>query len=384
MSGDSNVWRVLLILVLQASVDSRHKWCGPTDLKHRSYELPVRWPYPSIRLVMETQPKGCDLYWDRSFCRRLEAGLDFEPECHVVEVISSFLVGCHQRVCRAVDLGANNGWMTAYMLALGASVVSAEAQADLVNAVNETIELNCWRDRGKVLFAFVEADPAANGMRTMHKGYRAGLKPKRIVLPPVPAWPIDKILLGAASERHDSRRGGLPTLQLLKMDADGPEGSWLERIDALLAQGLMRIETMVVECSGCKPQTLHRLQKVHGYQIFQLDMHIDQRFLDARGIDVYSGFRPALSAQPDFVDERYSVRLMRHLYHFRQNMTLQEWVSIPKGLVRMKHPQYLLTLLELVEPHREHPLARKPPSLERKTSGWRPGVTETALRAARG
>lgn len=44
--------------------------------------------------------------------------------------------------------------------------------------------------------------------------------------------------------------------------------------------------------SGATP-----LQSVHGYTIYLLDMHIDRRFIDARGIDVYAGRALDLAAR---------------------------------------------------------------------------------------
>ena len=52
-----------------------------------SYTLPPRFPFAPIQLVMESEPRTCNFYKETAFCERLEQGLDYEPENHV---ISSF------------------------------------------------------------------------------------------------------------------------------------------------------------------------------------------------------------------------------------------------------------------------------------------------------
>eukprot|EP00966_Prymnesium_polylepis_P073332 1702611-Prymnesium_polylepis.1 len=83
--------------------------CGPTELFDRSYDMPRRWPYAPVFLVMERTPTTCDLYAHgaRYFCCEFSRGRTHEPERHVTEVITSFLTGCLAagRVCNTVDLG---------------------------------------------------------------------------------------------------------------------------------------------------------------------------------------------------------------------------------------------------------------------------------------
>ena len=54
-----------------------------------------------------------------------------------------FSPDCGRRKCRSLDLGANNGWMTAYMLQLGSHVVAVEPSVDFAwaNAPDRKIEL---------------------------------------------------------------------------------------------------------------------------------------------------------------------------------------------------------------------------------------------------
>ena len=278
-------------------------YCGPPKLLSRSYQLPSAYPFQDgIRLVMEQQPGACDLYPRHvdcdaphgcgrfhTFCERMAAGLSFEPEWHVREVIASFLVGCDQpgrrhHPCWAMDLGANNGWFSLMMLSLGAHVTSVEAQPDLAAALNESVQLNCWSWRANVHNAYVIAErpEMINRSALERQFWRAGNE-FRSGNTGVPLVMIDELLCG--------RRAMIAEWTLIKLDADGPEGSWLERIEQLLGLGRVRVRTIVVECNGCDAELMHRMQSVHGYDIYQLDMHIDKRFLDAKGHDVYSRYK---------------------------------------------------------------------------------------------
>ena len=75
----------------------------------------------------------------------------------VREVLISFLSGCSTRAngCRAADFGGNNGWMSMYMLALGANVTSIEPASDFAEAIHLSGRLNCWSHRHVVLNALI-------------------------------------------------------------------------------------------------------------------------------------------------------------------------------------------------------------------------------------
>lgn len=136
---------------------------------NRSYTVAANYPFAPFELVMETMPGTCDLYSyrARNFCCGMQtaATASAHTESHVRDALASLLggQGCHtrpaSRLCRAVDLGANNGWNTLMMLQLGASVVAVEPQPDLARALRESIELNCWSGRGKVINAMACAPP---------------------------------------------------------------------------------------------------------------------------------------------------------------------------------------------------------------------------------
>eukprot|EP00930_Biecheleria_cincta_P092679 TRINITY_DN8268_c0_g2_i3.p1 TRINITY_DN8268_c0_g2~~TRINITY_DN8268_c0_g2_i3.p1 ORF type:complete len:386 (-),score=41.51 TRINITY_DN8268_c0_g2_i3:26-1183(-) len=354
-------------------------FCGGKDLLSRSYLLPSRFPFPPIRLVMEWIPGTCDFYTS-NFCSALEEDRHFEPDYTVREAIASFLDGCHWRVCRTLDLGANNGWMSAYMLSMGAHVLAVEPQPDLVEGLKATIALNCWERRGKVLRGFVDAHPGSQGQRPVSKfHWREGGQLQDNAFPIVDVMPLDKVIEAAASMAtpEDLSPGADLEIELVKMDADAPEGDWLRRIDQLLSRSTgpsngtrrIHIETIIAECHSCSALTLYRLQQRHGYHIYLLDMHIDRRFLDARGTDVYQKSQPD-SSLPGHLTELYAIRFMRHIYYVQPNLTLDQWRA---GILDGENDwHYVLTKKKLLEPRREHHAAIISPSPARRASGYKP------------
>lgn len=348
-------------------------FCGGARLMERSYLLPPVYPFRPIRMVMEDQPGSCDYYRKRSFCQKVAEGHSFEPEYHVREVIASFLHGCGAwRSCRALDLGANNGWHTASMLALGAHVTALEPQRDLARGVQDTAALNCAADRLTLINAFVRPDPDAAGSSAIGSQWRAGGPPKGYGFQAgsVPNVPLDQVAVGAEFD-------------LVKIDTDGPDGALLGRFESLLSAKKTKVSTFVVECHNCSDALMWRLQNVHKYTVCLLDMHIDRRFIDAGGVDAYQRAprRDAGSASPEhpapqpplppFVAELYSIRLMKHLYAFRPGMSLEDWRQA-SGLTRAFENQYLLTREPLLERRFEHPWAAAHPSPNRIAAGYVP------------
>ena len=304
-------------VLLYSALPQRAEPCAQNQgLRARSYRMPSRFPFPSIRLVMEAEPGTCNLYRDSEFCSRFSSGRDFEPEYHVKEAVASFLTGCHLRACPTIDLGANNGWVSSYMLSLGAPVLSVEPQADFAAALRDSAALNCWAGRSAVFNGFATHKPRAQGragfgeppLERMNMStrfiYRAGGIPTRLGSSPawvhaVPVVPLNSILLGHPSKELDAallggegsalegrgsspgstmlcRLHGLcggettgvtqgskqlvPWYELIKIDVDGPEGAWLGHIERLLTTRKLRVNTMIVECHQCLSTTLHRLQ----------------------------------------------------------------------------------------------------------------------------
>ena len=412
---------------------ARHKVPHCSDaLLQRAYTLPPRWPIDAFHLVMELgTPGSCDLYAHRSrgFCcdlGRREGGrhqrLTDEPEPHMMEAIASFLEDCSRRPaarqCRALDLGANNGWMTSAMLSLGSHVVAVEPAADFARAINETATLNCWSDRltihnsracvrGRGECFEPRRCPDCSGCGGWRWGNIYGLDQNKVRygrncssilnLPDtVGGRDFEELLWEAAGP--DGR------IDLLKMDADGPEGQWMNALERLLSSGggergergengerggssssphtsggggrRLRVHTIIVEASAVEPRTMVRFQSNHGYTVLRLDQHDGRRWLTPEGFDAFSAegtierlgrfvdeheaadrkhckYSPPTRLVPmgdnisrlQLEDEWFGVRNMRHVFHIKPNLTEQGWTTIMQPAIKCSYPgQYVLTL----------------------------------------
>lgn len=79
----------------------------------------------------------------------------------------------------------------------------------------------------------------------------------------------------------------------------------------------------------------------------------------------YSNFSANLDL-PSFIEERYSLRLMRHVYYLRPGLTIDDWCAVERLVRPAMKPQYVLTREELLEARVEHPRATKRLSVERR------------------
>ena len=61
---------------------------------------------------------------------------------------------------------------------------------------------------------------------------------------------------------------GTGEIDLIKMDADGPEGLWLKALKVMLhGDRPLRVRTVIVEASFVNPETMHHFQNVLGYTV---------------------------------------------------------------------------------------------------------------------
>jgi SAM-dependent methyltransferase len=415
---------------------ARHKapHCS-TALLQRAYTLPPRWPIDAFHLIMELgTPGSCDLYAHKSrgFCcdlGRHDVGrhnrLTDEPEPHIMEAIASFLEGCSRRSgtrrCRALDLGANNGWMTAAMLSLGSHVVAVEPSADFARAIHETAALNCWSDR----LTIYNSRACVPGVPGSSKCFEPELCPD---CSGCGGWRWGNIYghdqNRAKYGRNCSRNFNLPEsvggrdfeellweaagpdgkIDLLKMDADGPEGRWMSLLERLISgrgdseRGgrRLRVHSIIVEASHVEPRTMVRFQSSHGYTVLRLDQHDGRRWLTPEGFDAFSAngtierldrfqkehepadrkhckYSPPTRLVPmgdnisrfALEDEWFGVRALRHVFHIKPNLTEQGWTTVMQPVIRCSYPgQYVLTL---DPPHRLLPEER---SVKRALPGY--------------
>lgn len=315
--------------------------CGPPELYARSYTMRPLWPFPPLHLVMEDAPGTCDMYRSRAACCKVAAHIGLGNEHNTMrDAVVSLLAGCAARPtsspCRAIDLGANNGWISAYMLSLGAHVVSVEPQPDLARALNDTITLNCWRGRSVVHNAFACGKGASLGCmrpKPAMRGWRLGGIPKastsreRIV----PGLELTPLLTELAAANHH--------FDLMKLDGDGPEPKWLASIDALLSQGTLSVGAILVEGNGLKAQNVRRFQQVHNFEVYRLDLYDSRRRMRNDGWDDFSPpgtigrlDRDGPLARDAQEKELFGVRTMRHLFRFQRNLTLRQFHQMLKPL----------------------------------------------------
>lgn len=386
--------------------------CGGASTFARSYTLQPRWPFDAWHLVMEMEPGTCDLYNRkvRSFCCKL-ANENKEPERHIREAIASFLADCGRRKCRSLDLGANNGWMTAYMLQLGSHVVAVEPSVDFAWAMRQTAKLNCgWEPRLEVVNAracgrlgrpqaVAQCFKASNASRCGADGWRYGNtygEPQllRRLGPGCLAalgYQANYTVRGVALEELLLQAAGTTgVIDLIKMDADGPEGMWMQEIEELVRQRRLKVRHIIVEGHGLSPEVMRRFQSEHSYTVLRLDEHDGRRFILPTGWDEWSApgqierldrfaaehrdsdslfqlssprFRlengtrvlPAADGKSrlELEEELFSIRAMRHVFRVRPQMTLQGWVTLLNPMVYHGYQLHWALMLDgerLLEP----------------------------------
>ncbi|CAG9461017.1 unnamed protein product [Pedinophyceae sp. YPF-701] len=312
---------------------------------------------------METKPGTCDKYSStgRGVCERMAHGRDFEPEWHVREALASLLLQCQdpERHCRALDIGANIGYMSAFMASLSTEVVALEMQSDLANLLQETARMNCWQDRFTVLNGLVALDPAMDG-QMQEVDSKWGWRPYGGHRPD--SWHVPFILLDNIVDGK--------SWDLIKMDIDSFEGAILVRLEEMLSAGRIEVRSILVELNPMQAEdaaaadrALYRLQQVHGYDVYRLNMHLDQRFINQKGWDVYAHYQD-VGVDQRIWEEMFSVRLMRYLQRARQLPDPADWSKVSGVTVPGTDlpPQLLLTKDNLLETTRlEHPSVKRYP-----------------------
>ena len=126
----------------------------------------------------------------------------------------------------------------------------------------------------------------------------------------------------------------------------------------------------MAEGSNIRPETMHRLQHVHGYSFWRLDWLDGRRFLRPDGWDAYSPpgtFAPLLRYRAQhasidgehskyspkhlrnghsggnetrdlYEDEMFSIRAMRHVFRVKDNTTLHGWYRLLQPVARRGWP----------------------------------------------
>jgi len=242
------------------------------------------------------------------------------------------------------------------MLSLGAHVVSVEPQADLAQALNETVQLNCWGERSTLINAL--ACPRGRRPCLRSQVPRAAFRhgggvPSHVVLPEVSGLPLIDILT--------SHSGG-EKVDFLKLDGDGPERMWLDEVHHLIKNGNLVVDAITIEhmpqTRAINRRTLQSLQRL-GYDIFRLDTDDLRRWIDRFGWDAFSppftyrrlmhrSRNGTMTEDPrrSLETEVLSLRTIRHAWLAHDDLSdsqWQQWISsVDDELIRWHTMEILI------------------------------------------
>ena len=256
----------------------RAPMCVPGEWEGVAVTAPRFHPIPAFEMVVGTRDNPCHFL----NCKQFSAGLMEYPERFVIEGLAAILGDCGFRKCHALDFGGNLGYVNSYAAALGARVVSIEPQGDLSTANAATIKHNCWHHRVTNLHGLVELDAKKAGVSTTAKGFwrpavKIGAPGSKSKPETVMRHYIGDVvdLLGAPDNNVD----------FIKIDVDSIDLSILEWFLVKMKQGLVNVNTILIETKGSGPLFFSAQQL--GMDIYQMDHHLVTRFFDSTGQDVY-------------------------------------------------------------------------------------------------
>jgi FkbM family methyltransferase len=322
-----------------------------------SYAFPKFFPMPPAKIVLETESRQCDLFGGPQVCLDFSDGLHFEPEYHVREAVLSFLSTClHRDDCLSIDIGANIGQFSIMMAALGSRVIAVEGQIALATALQRSAEVNCFQDSLVVHNAYIDLDESKHGLRQYHDG--SGGRP---------------IMAGhPASTYHQQNEecctkvfGEINTIawktlllqsrniDFIKIDIDSFEIDLMHQALDLISQGKINVSTFVVELRDPGFEFLQTLFAA-GYHAYFLNIHLENRWIDPKGWDVYRNFTGSL--YPAAFEERFAQRFMRYVIYIRPDVTREDFQSISDKLSKTGGAfEFLITKENLLERRFEYP-----------------------------
>lgn len=313
-----------------------------------TYLTPDFFPYPRVPLVMETTPGTCDLFWRGGAvrpnpCDKFSERRIYEPDPHNREAIATALHHCRYRACHSVDIGANIGYITAFMAMLGSTVIAVEPQLDLARALAQTVLVNGWQDRVTVHAGFAAMEEVA-GTRTMGVGMGWRFVNDGIVTP----W--DAPFINMAAHMVAAR---VPTFDLVKVDTDSVDGPLLAGLLRLLRSGAVNVTTIITEFTGGTAAQLFDFQQL-GYTIYRLNVHMLLRLFDSTGADRLAHFGPV--QLPPLTEERFFVRYMKYALKVLPAARAEELEPLARGTYCPGGcVQFMITRLQLEEPAYVHP-----------------------------
>ena len=288
--------------------------CPPeADLVAASYPVTLKsvldptFKFDTIETVMEAHPGTCDVF-SSTFCCDLAHGTsdNVGVDAAIVSSIAAFLHYCHEHApagqeCDAIDIGANMGTMSKYMLSTGARVRAIEPQKDLSTLVWNTACRNGWGGR-MMTFNNAVTSVASEAGSTLTLGYSSkfggkadewGFRPdgghrsKNAPVLSAQKIYIDEVIAAGASN-----------LAFVKIDTDSVDDQLMQRFIQLMQAGSVTVSTFTVEEPGAATcWTMHTL----GYSLYiTVNVHTQFSPSPAWGAGVVST-RAAISCLLSFV-----------------------------------------------------------------------------------
>ena len=255
--------------------------CPPdSDLVAVSYPVTLKsvldptFKFDTIETVMEAHPGTCDVF-SSTFCCDLAHGTsdNVGVDAAIVSSIAAFLHYCHEHApagqeCDAIDIGANMGTMSKYMLSTGARVRAIEPQKDLSTLVWNTACRNGWGGR-MMTFNNAVTSVASEAGSTLTLGHSSkfggkadewGFRPdgghrsKNAPVLSAQKIYIDEVIAAGASN-----------LAFVKIDTDSVDDQLMQRFIQLMQAGSVTVSTFTVEEPGAATcWTMHTL----GYSLY--------------------------------------------------------------------------------------------------------------------
>ena len=107
-------------------------------------------------------------------------------------------------------------------------------------------------------------------------------------------------------------------IDFIKIDIDSFEIDLLRQALELISQGKISVTTFVVELRDPGFELLQTLFTL-GYDVYLLNIHLENRWIDSKGWDVYRNFSG--SVYPTGFEERFAQRFLRHVIYIQPDVS---------------------------------------------------------------
>ena len=143
------------------------------------------------------------------------------------------------------------------------------------------------------------------------------------------------------------------SVDFIKIDIDSFEIDLMRQALDLISQGKINVSTFVVELRGPGFDFLQTLF-LAGYDAYFLNIHLEDRWIDPKGWDVYSNFTG--SFYPAGFEERFAQRFMRYVIFIRPDVTREDFQRISEKRAKTGGAfEFLITKENLLERRFEYP-----------------------------